>query len=129
MLGLSVTAPAGRGWRLAPAFGDLGAVEGGFTTGLGKFSAKWSVRRGSDGTVESYVLEWSVPQDTTGEVVLPCPQTGALPRIEVDGEMTENKVATKRGATGGESIVITGHAGSHRAVVSGGQSQDVKVPQ
>jgi hypothetical protein len=42
VLGLSVTAPAGGKWRLAPQFGDLTAVEGVFVTGLGRFQAAWS---------------------------------------------------------------------------------------
>ncbi|KAK3116157.1 hypothetical protein LTR53_003766 [Teratosphaeriaceae sp. CCFEE 6253] len=37
VLGLEVTGPLGSTWKFAPQFGDLTSVEGGFTTGLGKY--------------------------------------------------------------------------------------------
>lgn len=43
ILGLDVVEPAGSQWTLAPQFGDLMHVEGGFAMGLGAFSALWSV--------------------------------------------------------------------------------------
>ena len=66
LLGLTVTAPGGSQWLLAPQFGDLKSVEGGFTAGLGKFSAGWNL------TDEGYVLWYDVPRNSMGEVVLPC---------------------------------------------------------
>ncbi|KAK3074187.1 hypothetical protein LTR53_003585 [Teratosphaeriaceae sp. CCFEE 6253] len=54
VLGLEVTGPLGSTWKFAPQFGDLTSVEGGFTTGLGKFQAAWNVTDGG----RSYFAEW-----------------------------------------------------------------------
>ncbi|KAK5166327.1 uncharacterized protein LTR77_008588 [Saxophila tyrrhenica] len=83
VLGLSVTGRAGSEWRLAPQFGDLNFAEGGFTTGLGKFSAKWRVR--DDG----YELEWCVPKGTKGVVLLPGLQAGSDAVVTMNGKKTE----------------------------------------
>lgn len=47
VLGLSITSPLGVTWKIAPQFGDLCSVEGGFVTGLGKFWTRW--KRGGEG--------------------------------------------------------------------------------
>ena len=83
VLGLQVTERAGREWRLEPTFGDLGNVEGGFVTGLGKFWAWWEV------TEEGYRLRWSAPMGTRGKVVLPGLSKGDMGSTEIDGEMVE----------------------------------------
>ncbi|KAK7536990.1 putative alpha-L-rhamnosidase B [Phyllosticta citribraziliensis] len=65
LLGLSITSPVGKTWKFAPSFGDVESAEGGFSTALGKFRASWS-KKGSEVS-----LEWEVPADTQGTVVLP----------------------------------------------------------
>jgi hypothetical protein len=80
VLGLSVTSPAGLNWKLAPQFGDLKTVEGGFTTSLGKFQASWAVED------EGYKVSYNVPKGTKGEVTLPCLQEGKFPSISVNGK-------------------------------------------
>ncbi|KAK7515590.1 Six-hairpin glycosidase-like protein [Phyllosticta citriasiana] len=65
LLGLSITRPVGKTWKLAPSFGDVESAEGGFSTALGKFRASWS-RKGSEVS-----LEWEVPAGTQGTAVLP----------------------------------------------------------
>lgn len=69
VLGLSVTGRAGSTWQLAPQFGDLTSVEGGFTSSLGQFQASWS--RASSQASASYDLSFQVPDGTTGSVILP----------------------------------------------------------
>ncbi|KAI9147232.1 hypothetical protein HJFPF1_13267 [Paramyrothecium foliicola] len=66
MVGLLVTKPRGAEWRLAPAaFNDLTEAEAGFTTGLGKFWAKFTVKG------KKAVVEWSTPKGTKGELLIP----------------------------------------------------------
>ncbi|KAK2040801.1 Six-hairpin glycosidase, partial [Colletotrichum somersetense] len=60
LVGLRVTRPAGAGWSLKPAFGEVSEAQAGFTTALGRFSAKWAV----EGGVAS--VEWDVPVGTRG---------------------------------------------------------------
>ena len=82
VLGLSVVGREGTEWSLAPQFGDLEHAEGGFTTGLGKFQAKWKVEDGG----KRYVLEWSVPSGTTGVVVLPALPAGRKGVVRLNGK-------------------------------------------
>ena len=66
MVGLLVTKPQGKEWRLAPAtFDDLTEAEAGFTTGLGKFSAKFIVGNGKA------TIQWDTPKGTRGKIVIP----------------------------------------------------------
>lgn len=66
MVGLRVTQPAGKQWQLKPAsFNELSSAEAGFTTTLGKFSAKFSVEG------ESVAVEWDTPEGTEGLLDLP----------------------------------------------------------
>lgn len=81
VLGLSVTGMEGKEWTLAPQFGDLGHAEGGFTTGLGKFQASWTVTNGG----EKYVLEWKAPSNTIGIVVLPALPAGCEGAVSMKG--------------------------------------------
>lgn len=63
---LRVIEPKGRKWGLKPStFNDVGVAEAGFTTELGKFSAKFEV---GNGTV---VLQWDTPIGTEGFVQFP----------------------------------------------------------
>ncbi|KAE8149621.1 Six-hairpin glycosidase-like protein [Aspergillus avenaceus] len=79
ILGLSVTSPRGLTWRIAPQFGDLKTVEGGFTTPLGKFQAAW------EKNPDSYTLEFSVPAGTKGNLTLPFVRSSEKPSITIDG--------------------------------------------
>ena len=66
MVGLRVTGPAGKEWALAPAtFRELTRAQAGFTTTLGKFSAKFEVRG------KKVIIEWDTPEGTKGVVALP----------------------------------------------------------
>ena len=66
VLGLTVTSPQGATWQVAPHTSGLSAAEGGFTTPLGWFGAKWS--KTSKG---KFSLEIDVPEGTKGTVELP----------------------------------------------------------
>ena len=79
VLGLQLTSPGGATWILAPQFGDLTTVEGGYTTPLGKFSAGWVLGQNSD-----YNLTFNVPTSTSGTLALPV-SGGKAPNITLDG--------------------------------------------
>lgn len=98
VLGLSVTGRAGATWVLSPSFdGGLDHVEGGFTTTLGKFQASWTVE--DDSTI---ILEYIVPEGTTGDVVLPTDRTNVV----ING--------ARRVKRSGMNVVIPSSGGSHR---------------
>jgi hypothetical protein len=78
VVGLTVTAPGGSSWQLAPQFGDLSHAEAGFTTPLGRFSASWNL------TQSGYTLGWGAPSGTNGTIVLPG-MDGQVPNVTVDG--------------------------------------------
>lgn len=66
MVGLRVTSPRGHEWSLKPAtFSELSKAEAGFTTSLGKFSAKFKVKG------DRAVVEWNTPKGTRGKIELP----------------------------------------------------------
>ena len=69
ILGLDIVEPAGKVWSLAPQTGNLTFAEGGFTTILGKFQAKWTV--GGDRT---FNMSWSSPETTMGTLTLSQPE-------------------------------------------------------
>ncbi|KAF2641129.1 Six-hairpin glycosidase [Massarina eburnea CBS 473.64] len=93
IVGLSVTGPAGRTWSLKPQFGDLKFAEAGFTTGLGKFQAKWE--KSSSG----YNVTFETPKGTTGLVGLPIIQSGKKPFFKINGEVEDI------GVDGGRAVV------------------------
>ncbi|KAF9874769.1 glycoside hydrolase family 78 protein [Colletotrichum karsti] len=62
LVGLRVTRPAGAEWSLKPVFGELDAAQAGFTTKLGRFSARWEVEGGVA------TVEWDVPEGRRGWV-------------------------------------------------------------
>lgn len=114
ILGLSITSPAGSTWRLAPQFGDLKHVEGGFTTNLGKYSASWTVN--DDG---GYTLDYNVPPDTTGVLVLPVSNRNGSYRVILDGQLMTVKLGKHVGIEGEKQLYITeGNGGNHRIEVS-----------
>lgn len=86
VLGLSLTGRAGSTWQLAPQFGDLTSVEGGFTSSLGQFQAAW--RRESTKSSSSYELSFKVPTDTQGTVVLP-PVNGKKSKVTLNGKKVQ----------------------------------------
>jgi len=109
VLGISVTSPLGKTWKIAPQFGNLTSVEGGFSTELGTFTASWNQTG-----VGKYVLEFAMPEGTTGELVLPAGSSvngsglklmadgvsvGMLPELEGGGVGMSDVV-------GGKSYVI-----------------------
>ncbi|KIW53328.1 hypothetical protein PV05_08912 [Exophiala xenobiotica] len=97
VLGLDVLSPAGSEWRLAPQLGDLEFAEGGFTTVLGKFSAKWALQG------QGVRVSWNTPVDTTGTLVLPLPAgvESMIVEIEVGGQqMNESLIANATSAFG-----------------------------
>jgi hypothetical protein len=66
LVGLRVAEPNGKKWTLTPGtFDEVHRAEAGFTTGLGKFSAKFEVK---NGTVK---VQWDTPVSTEGYVQLP----------------------------------------------------------
>ncbi|KAG7132579.1 hypothetical protein HYQ45_009096 [Verticillium longisporum] len=60
LVGLKVTGLAGATWTLKPVFNQLPSAQAGFTTNLGKFSAKWEVSNGVA------TIEWETPTGTKG---------------------------------------------------------------
>ncbi|CAJ2505256.1 Uu.00g126500.m01.CDS01 [Anthostomella pinea] len=113
IVGLSVTGMAGSTWRLAPQFGGLTHVEGGFTTSLGKFSANWTVQ--SDG---SYVIIYETPLGTTGEVLLSGLEHGNAVKVVVDGRVAKRSlVDVVQGSGGRQLFALRGEGGKHRVEV------------
>ncbi|KAJ5130837.1 Alpha-L-rhamnosidase B [Penicillium bovifimosum] len=106
IVGLSVVSPLGETWKIAPQFGDLEFAEAGFVTTLGKFKASW--RKQSNG----YLLAFSVPKGTVGNVTLPYVVALKKPSITIDGDQLTRGVAyVDETAT----FEVTG--GSHEVVV------------
>lgn len=105
VLGLEVTGRVGSTWRLAPQFGGLTSVQGGFTTSLGQFQASWNVTDGG----RHYSLSWSVPNGTMGVVTLP-----SLP-VSGRGALTWNGKA--HGHVGSEGVKLACAGGKHSVTV------------
>ncbi|KAJ7153315.1 Six-hairpin glycosidase [Mycena filopes] len=87
VLGLSVTAPQGAAWRLAPALAGLPRAEGGFTTALGWFGASWTVTVSTAGstttTTTTFTVNVDVPAGTKGVFVVPVELVGAARGVSV----------------------------------------------
>ena len=105
VLGLSITSPVGGTWKLAPQFGDLTSVQGGFTTSLGTFQAAWNT------TQTGYTLEFSVPEGTEGTLVLPLLKSTQAPSIQMDGQAVSGMQAS------GGSVNMGCAGGSHSITV------------
>ncbi|KAA8644738.1 hypothetical protein EYZ11_002193 [Aspergillus tanneri] len=107
VLGLSVTSPRGLTWRIAPQFGDLTTVQGGFTTSLGKFQAAWEKKS------DQYTLLLSVPEGTRGDLALPFLKRLERPSITIDG------IHISRGVnyTDDRAIIRVSGGGSHKVEV------------
>ena len=102
VVGLRVTGRLGSNWELAPQFGDLTNAEGGFSTKLGLFSAKWKIEDKGG----RYVLSWKVPQGTRGEVKTPSLPAGGQGKVTMGG--AEKGIVTKDNAF---SITVEGGQG------------------
>lgn len=110
VVGLTPTGPAGREWQLAPQFGDLANAEGGFTTPLGKFSAKWELADGG------YSVSWDTPPGTEGVVILSNAE-GATnqPSVVIDGKSRSLVKGDYDAATG---LTTIRGSGQQRAIVT-----------
>jgi hypothetical protein len=84
-------------------------VEGGFTTVLGKYQASWQLLGGG------YTLSYNVPQETTGQIVLPCLTSGRFPSIAFDGRPVP---AGMNPRIEGNAVALDAPGGSHQIVVS-----------
>ncbi|KAI0477673.1 alpha-L-rhamnosidase B [Xylariaceae sp. FL0804] len=114
ILGLSVTGLAGSTWQLAPQVGDLTSVEGGFTSALGQFSAGWTLH--GNGT---FVLVYSVPPGTAGEILLPELGRNGTSQVMLDGQVAKKSLMTVVQGSGGRLLyAIQGTGGQHRIVTS-----------
>jgi len=111
VLGLSLTAPGGSTWALAPQFGDLTSVEGGFTTGLGKFQASWVVFGGNG----SYSVSYTVPEGTSGVVSLPMGNSTGVGTVLVDGVTLDLGSVVVDSET--ETVVVDAMGGNHTFLV------------
>jgi hypothetical protein len=105
VLGLQLLSPGGKDWMLAPQFGDLKKVEGGFTTNLGRFRANWEVSE------DGYSLEYEVPDISKGVLVLPL--KGKMSRITIDG--LECVTAMHIGEVG--TVTVEAQEGGKHAIV------------
>jgi hypothetical protein len=124
VVGLSVTAPSGRNWSLAPHIGagGLEGAQGGFETALGWFGAEWSVQ--NDSTI--YSVNISTPGGTSGVVRMPVlkgmPEDGTV-NIDVDGKaIDEEDVTETTNAAGTLLLEFLLAGGNHTIVVSSGSS-------
>lgn len=114
VLGLSITSPSGSTWQLAPHFGDLQNVEGGFTTSLGKFQASWTAN--GDGT---YAVEYSVPEGTSGTMALPLSNQSQRFKITIDGKPMMGSFSQPTGTESSQPVYTAkGKGGQHRIEVS-----------
>ncbi|EIW74840.1 glycoside hydrolase family 78 protein [Coniophora puteana RWD-64-598 SS2] len=83
VLGLTLTAPQGTTWSVAPHFSGLPAAQGGFETPLGAFGVQWTMA--GDGRSVSIVVR--TPEGTSGTVAV-ANATAAV----VDGRSVQGNV-------------------------------------
>lgn len=108
IVGISVTAPLGETWKIAPQFGDLRSAQAGFTTALGKFQASWVRWR------NGYILEFEVPEGTSGELTLPFVGRSMRADIKIDGRFVGGKA---RRSPRDSATVAVNEGGYHKVVV------------
>jgi len=103
VLGLRPMEPAGKTWTFEPHPGDLKTVQGGFTTGLGIFQARWL----SDGQSHIIAVDLNVPKGSSGVILLPLAE-GAT--VFLDGRPATGMTthSASRGAIIGTISDITG---------------------
>lgn len=106
VLGLQVTSPQGATWSFAPHTSGLSSAEGGFTTPLGWFGAKWTVLL-QVGKLQVFTAKLSVPKGTKGTVKVP-----VLGVVSVNGksvlalESTDGNAALNLEGGGEYDIVV-----------------------
>ncbi|KAH8887556.1 bacterial alpha-L-rhamnosidase domain protein [Thozetella sp. PMI_491] len=110
ILGLRVTERAGSKWQLAPQFGDLKDVQGGFATSLGKYQAHWTKAEGA------YSATLDTPAGTSGELILPVLEQGVKPKVVIDGKSACPK--WYRRSEAGDLVVLIVTGGRHTIQVS-----------
>lgn len=116
-----MTGRVGSTWQFAPQFGStLSFAEGGFTTLLGKFSAKWTRTNSSSsgGGGYSYTASVNTPPGTVGQFILPVVEQGVLPTVLVDGVPAGNVTwARKTGGVVFDTVLVGGVGGGNHTVV------------
>lgn len=115
VVGLDVTDLAGRTWSLAPQFDDsLTFAEGGFTTKLGQFRAKWErVNNGTSGG--GYKVTWKAPEGTTGTLSVPHSNSSSSADLRLARVMERSLDASNSGE------------GMMRLKVRGGEEGKVRI--
>jgi hypothetical protein len=108
IVGLSVTGPAGRTWKLKPQFGDLKTAQAGFMTALGKFQAKWE--KSNNG----YTLKFETPINTKGVLSLPLLGSEADTVIAFNG----TPLSSGQGKVDGLHVVLEVNGGKYDVVVT-----------
>ena len=107
--GIQLLSEAGATWKIVPQVGDLTGVDTGFSTSLGGFSSKWSVK----GNV--FRIEIETPKGTTGSVGLPLPGNHTTAVVTGTGRKSTAVHADESGrhwvkslAGGAHSFVVVG---------------------
>lgn len=111
----------GSTWQFAPQFGStLSFAEGGFTTLLGKFSAKWTRtnRSSNGGGGYSYTANVNTPPGTVGQFILPVVEQGVLPTVVVDGVPAGNVTWARKTSGVVFDTVLVGAVGGGNHTVS-----------
>jgi hypothetical protein len=88
VLGLTVTAPKGQTWRVAPHISGLSGARGGYETPLGWFGVVWSwvaANSGGDGKSGVFTLKVETPGGTAGVFSLPRELRVAGAVVSMDG--------------------------------------------
>lgn len=71
---------------------------------LGKFQASWQLKQGG------YNLSYSIPEGTSGQLVLPCLTDGKWPSIQIDGQPVPQDMSPQ---LVGESVFLAAGGGEH----------------
>jgi hypothetical protein len=98
----------GSSWQLSPQFGVLTHAERGFTSPLGKFSARWTLIQGG------YMISWGALAGMVRTVTLPAATTRP-PSVVLDGNSRPPVKGSYNATTG--LFTISGGSGSHSAKV------------
>jgi hypothetical protein len=110
VLGLAVTSPNGLTWSLTPHLSGLPAAEGGFSTGLGWYGARWNVSEDSAqlgaGGSGVGIVDVQTPADTSGTFTLPGEWKGGVVRL--DGELVAVNANDQLQISGGSHVIAVG---------------------
>ncbi|KAF9477417.1 Six-hairpin glycosidase [Pholiota conissans] len=106
ILGLTITAPQGRTWSIAPNVeSSLSSAQGGFTTPLGWFGVQWTT---SSKVKDVLILQIDTPTGTSGTVKLPSGAVKGASKYVVDGVPTRY--------ADGQAVEIQLRGGKHTVV-------------